>query len=112
MAEENENTEYTESAEESVAAEEPVFEYCESCGIRLIKKEDHGGSDPKNTWCKDCCNPNGSHKTKEEIKKNVAKLFTKIDISKLLGESPAIDEIDKMAEDYLKRMPAWAPKEE
>jgi hypothetical protein len=92
--------------------EEKKFFYCEACGIQLLKPEDHGGGDEKNTWCKDCCNEDGSHKSREEVKKNVIKIITGHDAYATMGERITEEEADKLAEEYMKKMPAWEVKEE
>jgi len=92
-------------AEEEV--DEVKFEYCQSCGIRIKGKEDHGGSDPENKWCKGCCNPDGSRKSREEIKKKIVELVSSDKAYIVMGERATPEELDKMAEEYMKKLPAW-----
>jgi len=88
--------------------EEPVFEYCESCGIQLKTEEDHGGSDSENKWCKDCCHTDGSHKTKDEVKEHVIKdILTAPDAITVMGEKVTDEETDQLALDYMDKNPAW-----
>ncbi|MBR9699678.1 hypothetical protein GOV09_04435 [Candidatus Woesearchaeota archaeon] len=88
--------------------EAPAFKYCESCGIRLMKPSDCGGGDPHNARCKDCCKPDGSYKDKEEVKQHIKKLFFSPDAITVMGERVESDEeAEKLAEEYMKKMPAW-----
>jgi hypothetical protein len=93
---------------EEVTEEEPKFYYCESCGKRLFRAEDHGNNDMNNLWCKDCCNPDGSHKSRDEAKKVVMKLLLSPDAVRSMGERLDKEEAEKLAEEYMKRMPAWS----
>jgi hypothetical protein len=92
----------------------PKFEYCESCGVNLKTQEDHGGKDIKNSWCKDCCTEDGKHKSKEEVKKHIIKdVIMGHEAPTVMGERiQEPEEAAKLAEDYMKRMPAWEVKEE
>lgn len=93
-------------------AEEINFEYCESCGIRLMKKEDHGSNNLQNKWCINCCNSDGSHKPREDVKKNIVRLFMSIDAYKVMGEKLTQEEAEQLAEEYMKKMPAWSKESE
>ena len=39
---------------------------CLSCSRPMPTKKDHGGSDPKNEWCSNCCHSDGTRKTFNE----------------------------------------------
>jgi len=86
---------------------EVKFEYCESCGIQLQKPEDRGKGDG-NTWCKDCCNEDGSHKSVEEIKKRIKNLLLSPEATVSMGEKVSEEDIDNFVEDYMRKMPAWS----
>ena len=91
--------------------DEKTFAYCESCGVELKKPEDHGGGDSKNKWCKECCNPDGSHKTRDDIKVVILKLLQSADAQVVMGERLSAEEANGLIEDYMNRMPAWKKEE-
>ena len=86
-------------------AEKPEFFYCASCGVQI--KSDLGGTDPNNTWCSNCCHPDGSHKSYEEVKKNIVQLFLSPDAPGIMGEKVEQSDVGNLADDYMRRMPAW-----
>ncbi|MBD3164769.1 hypothetical protein GF323_06225 [Candidatus Woesearchaeota archaeon] len=103
-----------EEIREEEKKEEPKFFYCESCGIQLKDNSDRGGGKPDNTWCKDCCNEDGSHKSKEDIKKHIKKDIIMGPVAPTaFGETVEDEkEAEKLAEEYMKKMPAWEVKGE
>jgi hypothetical protein len=95
-------------AEEELKQEVPQFIYCEACGRRIFK-DDLCGKDKCNTWCKECCNSDGSHKNKEDVKKNIAKFIMSIEGHRVMGEKlENQEEALKLAEEFMKKMPAWS----
>jgi Putative zinc ribbon domain len=109
MAEEEQ--EVTEEGGEE--KEEPKFEYCEACGIQLMNPEDHGGGKADNKWCKDCCKEDGTHLSREEIKERTKKIISSPDgYYTMGGDKPSEEELDKMSEEYMKKLPAWEEKGE
>ncbi len=99
--------------EKKVEEEEPNFSYCESCGIEFKKPEDHGAGDESNTWCKDCCHEDGSHKTKEEVIDVVINIIQGPIAPTAMGETiKDSEEAKELALEYMKKMPAWEEKKE
>ncbi len=92
--------------------EKPKFFYCDSCGIQLKDDSDRGGGKRENTWCKDCCNEDGTRKDREGVIDHVAKdIIMGVEAPTALGEKITdIEEARKLADDYIKRMPAWEEK--
>ncbi len=43
------------------------MENCLSCGMPMHTPQEHGGGDPANDWCVNCCHDDGSRKTREEV---------------------------------------------
>ena len=92
--------------------EKPQFFYCESCGIWMKTVDDRGGKNANNSWCRNCCDESGRHKSMEEVKKTIIAMISGPDMIRAVGEKVADpEEISRMADDYLKRMPAWKPEE-
>ena len=40
---------------------------CESCAMVMATMEDHGGKDPLNPRCRNCCHPDGTFKTRAKV---------------------------------------------
>jgi hypothetical protein len=93
--------------------EKPKFEYCEACGYRMMSDDAHGGGDPNNKWCIHCCEDDGTHKSREEVKKRVKELLQSHEAYTVMGEKPSSEEdADELAEAYMKKMKAWMTPEE
>jgi len=77
-----------------------VISYCESCGMPMGKPEEHGGADPSNKWCRYCSNPDGTHKTREEVRKGwVAFAMNSEGISR--------EDAEKKIDQQMATLPAW-----
>ena len=113
MAEEEKKEESSRGEEASEEGkEEPKFEYCESCGLRMMKPEDHGGSDPENKWCFHCCEDDGTHKDKEKIRERIKGILQSHDAYTVMGERPSDEDAENLIDSYMKKMPAWMTEEE
>jgi hypothetical protein len=109
MAESEEEVNSEAPAEE----EEPKFYYCEACGKRMIKIEDHGGTKLENTWCNECSDDSGKHKTKEQVKEKIVKWIMSDIGYKVTGEKiESKEEAEKMADEFMKNLPAWGGAKE
>ena len=84
------------------------FKHCEACGMPMLHDKDFGGSDEKNTWCVNCCDENGNHKSYDEILSSMSEfLLTEegFELSEQRYEN--IEESTKAAKEYLSKMPAF-----
>lgn len=73
---------------------------CESCGMPMKKKEDFGGQNPRNKYCRFCTDEQGVLKTYEEKVNDFKNLLMK---TQDLSETQAV----KMAKESLMQFPAW-----
>jgi uncharacterized glyoxalase superfamily protein PhnB len=74
---------------------------CMSCGMPMTKLEDFGGGNPASIYCVNCCNPDGSLKSYDEI------------LAGTIGYMMKTQNVDRetaqiAAKDYLAKMPAWS----
>lgn len=91
----------------------PKFVHCKSCGMPMMKPEEHGNSDINNDWCKYCCNQDGTHKSYEEILENMVKFMMSEEGVQMSGlKFDSIEEAKEVAKKYLSSMPAWSEKKD
>lgn len=77
----------------------------------MMKKEDYGGEDKNNTWCKYCSNFDGSHKTYEEVLLRMSHfMFSKEGQEMSEIKFKTLGEAREAAKEYLSKMPAWKDK--
>lgn len=73
--------------------------------------EQHGGKDPENPFCIHCCKPDGTHKTKKEVREGLLKFS-------LSGEGKAMlagmgikinskQDAEKYVGSLMASLPAW-----
>lgn len=80
--------------------EKPKGLICKSCGVPMQKKEDFGGGDPNNKYCKNCA-PDGELMSREKIREGwIGYVMKTENISKEEAETKVNKEMAKM--------PAWA----
>ncbi len=74
--------------------------YCESCSMPMIKKEDFGGGNIDNKYCKHCCDDKGSLKSYDEVFSGMVEFAVKnLDIS--------MDKARESVSENMANMPAW-----
>ena len=73
---------------------------CESCGMPMVRLEDHGGGRLDVHFCKYCTDPLGRLKPKEEVRK------TMVDLA-VTAQRRSIEDAEKFVDRYMKKMPAW-----
>jgi hypothetical protein len=85
---------------------------CESCGMPMEAEGQHGGGDPKNTWCIYCCYKDGTHKSRKEVRECMID-FMLTDAGKesmrTMGQEPPENrkEAEEAVDRHMSRMPAW-----
>lgn len=86
----------------------PKFNHCESCGMPLMTDSDYGGQDKNNTWCKYCCNNDGTHRTYDEVLSRMSKFMFSQDGQQMSGiEFKSLEKARVAAKEYMAKMPAW-----
>lgn len=75
---------------------------CESCGYPMKDKQDHGGADSNNKYCKYCA-PDGKLLSKEKIRKGWIQASMRMHG---LSEQEATKRVDEK----MPQMPAWKGK--
>ena len=88
---------------------------CDACGMPMAKAEDHGGCDLENSWCVHCSNPDGTHKTKEEVREGMIQFTLSSEGKKTLeyfGISPpqTREDAETYVDSYMASLPAWSKK--
>ncbi len=73
---------------------------CMSCGMPMTKPEDFGGGNPDNIYCVNCCHPDGSLKSRQEVYEGMVNFFT---TSQKMDRTTA----EVVAQEYMAKMPAW-----
>jgi len=73
---------------------------CMSCGIPMVKPEDFGGGNPGNLYCVNCCNPDGSLKSYDEVFEGMVGFMMKT--QNMNRETAEI-----ATKEYMSKMPAW-----
>ncbi len=73
---------------------------CESCGMPMMKPEDHGAGKEDNKYCKYCTDEEGKLKSREQVKEGMMQL-------KMNSEKKSIEQAEREVEEYMKSMPAW-----
>ena len=76
---------------------------CESCGLAMVKAEDHGGSNINNKYCKNCA-PDGKLMSRERIREGWTNYIIKT-------EGISIEKAEKKVNKEMAKMPAWRRKE-
>lgn len=76
---------------------------CQSCGMPMTTPQDFGGGDTESKYCVNCCHPDGSLKSYDEILKAVTALM--MDKRNMDREAAA-----GAAVNYLSIMPAWSER--
>jgi uncharacterized glyoxalase superfamily protein PhnB len=76
---------------------------CMSCGMPLTKSEDFGGGNPENLHCVNCCNPDGSLKSREEIFEGMVGFMMKT-------QNMDRETAEAATKQYMSIMPAWSGK--
>ena len=81
---------------------------CEVCCSPMQKPEEHGGGNPANTWCTHCCHTDGSHKSYDEIHKDMT-AFMLSDECTASGMQKAKDNDEAIARAtaFMQQMPVW-----
>jgi uncharacterized glyoxalase superfamily protein PhnB len=74
---------------------------CMSCGMPMSKPEDFGGGNPENLYCVNCCNPDGSLKSRDEVFEGMVSFMMKT--QNMNRETAEI-----AAKEYMSKMPAWS----
>ena len=74
---------------------------CMSCGMPMSKLEDFGGGKPENLYCVNCCNPDGSLKSRDEVFEGMVVFMMK---TQNMDRGAA----EKVAKEYMSTMPAWS----
>jgi len=84
------------------------FKHCEACGMPMIKPQDFGGEDEKNTWCRYCSNSDGSHKSYTEVLEGMTKfLMTEEGQETSEMKFDTYEKALEYAKNYLSKMPAF-----
>ena len=73
---------------------------CESCGMPMVRLEDHGGGRLDVHYCKYCTDQAGGLKPREEIRQGM------IDFT-VVTQRKSIEDAEKFVDSYMKKMPAW-----
>ena len=74
---------------------------CMSCGMPMSKPEDFGGGKPENLYCVNCCNPDGSLKSRDEVFEGMVGFMMKTQNMK--RETAEI-----AAREYMSTMTTWS----
>lgn len=81
---------------------------CESCAFIMTKPEDHGEGNPKNARCKNCCHPDGTHKTREELFESTVQWLLSDSCSEMgFPKAQTLEEARERAESILLEQPVW-----
>ncbi len=82
---------------------------CEVCCIPMENAEDFGGGNISNGWCVHCCHADGSHKSYDEILRDMTE-FMLSDECEFDGMKKATsrDEALAKATAFVHAMPVWA----
>jgi uncharacterized glyoxalase superfamily protein PhnB len=79
----------------------PMTANCQSCGMPMSSPENFGGGDTENKYCVNCCLPDGSLKSYEEVLEGMAGFMMQ---SRNMDRATAVS----AAREYLAIMPAWS----
>jgi uncharacterized glyoxalase superfamily protein PhnB len=74
---------------------------CMSCGMPMLKPEDHGAGKPSSLYCVHCFNSDGSLKTYEEVCQGMTAFMI---MSQKMDRATA----KRSAKEYMAKMPAWS----
>jgi len=74
---------------------------CMSCGMPMTKPEDFGGGNPENLYCVNCCKPDGSLKSHDEVFEGMVGFMMK---TQNMDRGTA----EIAASEYMSKMPAWS----
>lgn len=85
---------------------------CESCGMPMKSASEHGGGEESNPWCAHCCNTDGSHKSREEVRRGMVEFALSEDGKRMLAQfgisSPkSTGEAENYVDAYMATLPAW-----
>ena len=74
----------------------------------MEKPEDFGGGQEDNRYCVNCCNPEGSLKSREEVRQGMAQFMMTEMGQQITGEKvDSLDQALEKADSYMSQMPAW-----
>ena len=73
---------------------------CESCGLPMVRLEDHGGGRVDIHFCKYCTDSTGRLKSREEVRQGM------IDLA-VVTRRKSIEDAEKFVDSYMRKMPAW-----
>lgn len=73
---------------------------CQSCGMPMLRLEDHGGGLLDVHYCKYCTDGMGTLKTREEVRKGMIQYA-------VTAHRRSIEDAERFVDSYMKKMPAW-----
>ena len=74
---------------------------CMGCGMPMTNPEDFGGGNPENLYCVNCCSPDGSLKSRDEVFEGMVGFMMKAqNMDRITAE--------KAAKEYMSVIPAWS----
>lgn len=78
----------------------------------MAKPEDFGGKDIKNEWCVHCCNPDGSHKIRQEVREGMIEFMSSDEGKKMMEQigqkvCETREEAEEAVDLQMSQMPAW-----
>jgi len=81
---------------------------CESCAFIMTKPEDHSGRNPENARCVNCCHPDGTHKSREELLESTAQWLLSDSCAEMgFPKADTLEEARDRAEKILLEQPVW-----
>jgi len=81
---------------------------CESCGMLMRTAEQHGGGDGRNSRCVNCCHPDGTFKTREEVLAgSIEWLMSDACEEAGFPKAQTLEEAQRRAEQILLEKPVW-----
>ena len=89
-------------------AHQPIGIECESCTMVMTIDKHHGGGDPKNPRCVNCCHPDGTFKSREEVFEGTVNwLLSDQCAQDGFPQAQSIDEAKERAEKILQLKELW-----
>lgn len=73
---------------------------CQSCGMPMVRLEDHGGGRLDVHYCKYCTDAQGELKPREQVRQGMIDLM-------VTARRKSIEDAEKFVDNFMKKMPAW-----
>ncbi len=73
---------------------------CQSCGMPMVRLEDHGGGRLDIHYCKYCTDAQGKLKPREQVRQGMVDLMVS-------ARRKSIEDAEKFVDNFMKKMPAW-----